>query len=278
MALKKFNPRTPSRRQYTVIDVSDLSKKRPERSLLDKKTRSGGRNNLGRNTNINIGGGHKQRYRVIEFSRSKIGIPGTIAAIEYDPNRTARIALVHYKDGEKRYMLAPIGLEVGQQVLASPDAEIKPGNALPLKSIPTGQPIHNIELKVGGGGQLCRSAGTMAQLAAKEGEYVTINLPSGEMRKIFGECYATIGQVGNSDHINMDIGKAGRSRWLGIRPHNRGVTKNPVDHPMGGGEGRTSGGRHPVSPTGIKAKGFKTRVNKRTQKFIVRSRSKKKSS
>ena len=274
MALKKFKPNTPSRRFMTVSDFSDITTDVPEKSLIVKATKSGGRNNMGRETDINSGGGHKRRYRLIDFKRSKRNIPGKVATIEYDPFRTSRIALVHYSDGEKRYILAPLGLQVGQPILASETADIKPGNALPLKNIPTGENVHNIELKPGRGGQMVRSAGVAAQIVAKEGEYVTLKLPSGEMRKIFGECYATIGSVGNPEHFNITLGKAGRSRWLGIRPHNRGVTKNPVDHPMGGGEGRTSGGRHPVSRTGILAKGKKTRSNKRTNKFIVRDRRK----
>lgn len=274
MALKKFKPTTPSRRYYSVADFSELTKKAPERALTARKLKTGGRNAYGRVTNINKGGGHKRKYRVIDFKRDKVGIPGKVAAIEYDPNRTARIALIHYVDGEKRYILSPIGLRVGATVMTGADAEIKPGNTLPLKNIPTGHSIHNIEIKRGGGGQLVRSAGEAAQLVAKEGTYALVKLPSGEMRKIHMECYATVGQVGNIDHQNIDIGKAGRSRWLNRRPHNRGVTKNPVDHPMGGGEGKSAGGRHPCSPSGLKAKGKKTRVNKRTSKFIVRHRSK----
>lgn len=272
MAVKRFKPITPSRRYYTVADFSEISKKAPEKSLLVKRGPAGGRNAYGRVTNINKGGGHKRRIRVIDFARVKKGVPGVVAAIEYDPNRTARIALIHYKDGEKAYILAPQGLRVGAQVMASPEAEIKPGNALPLRNIPTAQPIHNIELKRGRGGQLVRSAGVAAQLVAKEGEYALLKLPSGEMRKVPLDCYATIGEVSNPDHQNIEIGKAGRSRWLNRRPHNRGVTKNPVDHPMGGGEGKSAGGRHPVSPTGVPAKGKKTRHNKRTDKFIVRRR------
>lgn len=275
MAISKFRPITPARRYLTVADYSELSKVEPEKRLISKYRKTGGRNNLGRNTNINKGGGHKRRYRVIDFARDKVGIPGKVATIEYDPNRSARIALVNYKDGEKRYILAPQGLRVGADIMSGPDAEIVPGNALPLKSIPLGQNIHNIELKRFGGAQLVRSAGVAAQLVAKEGEYALVKLPSGETRKVHIECYASIGMVGNSEHQNIIIGKAGRSRWLGRRPHNRGVTKNPVDHPMGGGEGKTSGGRHPVSPTGVKSKGYKTRVNKRTSKFIVRRRNKK---
>jgi len=275
MALKKFRPMTPTRRYYTVSDFSDLTKKAPEKSLLSSHRNTGGRNNSGRETNINKGGGHKRRYRIIDFKRDKIGVPGKVVAIEYDPNRTARIALVNYVDGEKRYIIAPIGLRAGAEIMAGPEVEIRPGNALPLKNIPVGQNVYNIELKRGGGGQIVRSAGVTAQLAAKEGNYATLKLPSGEMRKVHVECYATIGTVSNPENINIMIGKAGRSAWLGIRPHNRGVTKNPVDHPMGGGEGKTSGGRHPCSRTGQKAKGLKTRVNKRTDKFIVRRRNKK---
>lgn len=274
MALKTFKPITPARRYYTSADFSDVTKSTPEKSLIRKKARSGGRNHFGRQTNINIGGGHKKRYRVIDFKRDKIGVPGSVVAIEYDPNRTARIALINYADGEKRYIIAPQGLTVGQTVMSGPEADIKPGNALPLKNIPVGQSIYNIELKLGRGGQLARSAGNSAQLAAKEDSYALIKLPSGEMRKVLIDCYATIGIVSNPDHSNIVIGKAGRSRWLGIRPHNRGVTKNPVDHPMGGGEGKTSGGRHPCSRTAVPAKGFKTRKNKRTNKFIVRRRGK----
>lgn len=274
MAVKSFRPFTPTRRYLTVSDFSEITASRPEKGLLAKYSGTGGRNNYGRNTNINKGGGHKRRYRIIDFRREKIGIKGTVATIEYDPNRSARIALVVYADGEKRYILAPQGLSVGQVISSGPDAEIKPGNALPLKAVPLGENIHNIEIKRFGGGQLVRSAGNAAQLVAKEGDYATVKLPSGEMRKVSAECYASIGSVGNSDHQNVVIGKAGRSRWLNRRPHNRGVTKNPVDHPMGGGEGKTSGGRHPCSPTGVLAKGLKTRVNKRTQKFIVRRRSK----
>ena len=275
MALRKYKPTTPGRRFYTVSDFAELTRSKPERSLLQKKTRTGGRNNQGRMTNINRGGGHKRRYRVIDFKRNKRDIPGTVAAIEYDPNRTARIALINYVDGEKRYIVAPRGLKVGQQVLAGERADIKPGNALPLRAIPTGEAIHNVELKPGKGGQLVRSAGGAARLAAKEGRYALLRLPSGEMRKVLMDCYATVGVVGNVEHQNLSLGKAGRSRWLGRRPHTRGVAKNPVDHPMGGGEGKSAGGRHPCSPNGLPAKGFKTRSNKRTDKFIIRRRSKK---
>ena len=275
MAMKTFNPSTPARRYMTVADFSELTDKKPERSLLAKKSKSGGRNMWGHCTNINIGGGAKRRYRIIDFKRDKLNIPATVAAIEYDPNRSARIALLNYADGEKRYILAPQGVAVGDKLMSGNEVEIRPGNALPLKSIPTGQPVHNIELKRGGGGQLVRSAGDSAQLLAKEGEYALLRLPSGELRKVHIECYATVGTIGNAEHQNIIIGKAGRSRWLGIRPHNRGVTKNPVDHPMGGGHGKTSGGRHPCNRNGLKTKGLKTRNNKRTDKFIVRRRNSK---
>lgn len=271
---KTFRPYTPARRFTSVADFSDITTSTPEKSLLIKSTKTGGRNSFGRATSINVGGGHKRKYRLVDFRRLKRNIPARVATIEYDPFRTARIALINYADGVKSYILAPIGLQVGQTIQASETAEIKPGNALPLKNIPTGENVHNIELKPGRGGQLVRSAGVAAQIVAKEDDYATLKLPSGEMRKILAECYATIGTVSNPDHLNISMGKAGRSRWLGIRPHNRGVTKNPVDHPMGGGEGRSSGGRHPCSPSGLKAKGLKTRKNKRTNKFIVRDRRK----
>lgn len=275
MGLKLFKPVTPARRYFSGTDFSELSDKvEKPRKLLRKQVRSGGRNSYGRQTDINMGGGHKRRYRLIDFKRDKRDVPGSVDSIQYDPNRSARIALIKYVDGDKRYILAPVGLEVGQPILAGEAAEVKPGNALPLKKIPTGVAIHNIELKVGRGGQLVRSAGTGAQLVAKEGNYVLLRMPSGEMRKILQDCYATIGQLGNVDHKNVSLGKAGRSRWLGIRPHNRGTSKNPVDHPLGGGEGKSKGGRHPVSPTGVPTKGFKTRKNKRTNKFIVRRRRK----
>lgn len=275
MALKKYKPTTPARRYYTVADFSQLSPVKPQKSLLSKRVSSGGRNNQGRMTSINKGGGHKRRFRQVDFRRDKIGVPGKVATLEYDPNRSARIALIHYADGEKRYILAPQGLAIGQEVMAGPEAPVKPGNALPLRVIPLGESIHNVELKLGHGGQLVRSAGTSARLAAKEGKYAFLRMPSSEMRKVFLECYATIGTVGNPDHQNIDLGKAGRSRWMNRRPHTRGVAKNPVDHPMGGGEGKAAGGRHPCSPNGIPAKGFKTRSNKRTDKFIVRRRKKK---
>ena len=272
MGIKSYKPTSPARRYYSVSDFADVTKTEPERSLVEKQTSTGGRNNVGRITSRFRGGGHKQRYRIIDFKREKIGVPATVAAIEYDPNRTARIALLHYADGEKRYILAPDGLAVGTSVVSSRNADIKPGNSLTLRFIPPGTSIHNVELKKGKGGQLVRSAGVAAQLMAKDGEYAQVRLPSGEIRKVHLDCRATVGQVSNIDHANISLGKAGRSRWLGRRPHNRGVTMNPVDHPMGGGEGRTSGGRHPCSPWGQLAKGLKTRNNKRTDSMIVRRR------
>ncbi len=274
MGIKKYKPTSPARRYYTVSDFEDITTDEPERSLLEKKNSTGGRNNYGRITSRFRGGGHKQRYRVIDFKRNKIGVPARVASIEYDPNRSARIALLHYADGEKSYILAPDGLAVGVEVVSSQKADIKPGNSLRLRHIPTGTSIHNIELKVGKGGQLVRSAGGAAQLMAKDGDYAQVRLPSGEIRKVFLDCRATVGQVSNVEHGNLSIGKAGRTRWLGKRPHNRGVTMNPVDHPMGGGEGRTSGGRHPCSPWGQLSKGLKTRNNKRTDGMIIRRRNK----
>jgi large subunit ribosomal protein L2 len=272
MGIKNFKPTSPARRYYSVSDFKEITKSEPERSLIEKQTSTGGRNNNGRITSRFRGGGHKQRYRIIDFRRDKIGIPATVAAVEYDPNRTARIALLHYADGEKRYILAPDGLSVGAKLVASRNADIKPGNSLTLRYIPPGTSIHNIEVKKGKGGQLVRSAGVAAQLMAKDGDYAQVRLPSGEIRKVHLDCRATIGQVSNPDHANITLGKAGRARWLGRRPHNRGVTMNPVDHPMGGGEGRSSGGRHPCSPWGQLAKGLKTRNNKRTDGMIIRRR------
>jgi large subunit ribosomal protein L2 len=276
MGIKNYKPTSPARRFYQVSDFSEITKSEPERSLLEKKTSTGGRNNHGRITSRFRGGGHKQRYRIIDFRRNKIGVPARVASVEYDPNRSARIALLNYADGEKRYILAPDGLEVGAEVLSSQKADIKPGNCLRLRHIPPGTTIHNIEMRKGKGGQMVRSAGTAAQLMAKDGEYAQVRLPSGEIRRIHVDCRATVGQVSNQEHGNISIGKAGRTRWLGRRPHNRGVTMNPVDHPMGGGEGRSSGGRHPCSPWGQLAKGLKTRKNKRTDNMIVRRRKKKK--
>jgi len=256
----------------TTLTFEEITKSTPEKGLTEPKRRTGGRDNKGRTRIRFIGGGHKQRYRIVDFRRDKPGVPAKVAAIEYDPNRSANLALLHYLDGEKRYILAPEGLKVGTAILSGEMADILPGNALPLKAIPAGTMIHNIELRHGKGGQMVRSAGGAAQLVAKEGEYAQVKLPSGEVRKVHVECMATIGQVGNIDHKNVSIGKAGRNRWLGKRPHNRGVAMNPIDHPHGGGEGKTSGGRHPVTPWGKPTKGAKTRRNKRTQQFIVKRR------
>ncbi|MFU8857768.1 MAG: 50S ribosomal protein L2 [Deferrisomatales bacterium] len=272
MAIKRYRPTSAGRRFMSVSTFEEITEATPEKSLLRPLKRSGGRNNRGRITCRHIGGGHKRRYRVIDFRRDKREIPAKVSSIQYDPNRSARIALLTYLDGEKRYILAPKELRVGDRLEAGPAVEVRPGNALPLGSIPLGTLVHNVELKPGKGGQLCRSAGTYGQLMAKEGDYAQIRLPSGEVRKVRVECYATVGQVGNEDHENRRIGKAGRSRWLGIRPTVRGVAMNPIDHPHGGGEGRTSGGRHPVSPWGVPTKGKKTRKNKATDQYIVRRR------
>ncbi|MBI1908683.1 MAG: 50S ribosomal protein L2 [Deltaproteobacteria bacterium] len=273
MGIKTFRPLTPSLRYTTRLDFSELSKKKdPEKSLLRSLRKSGGRNNSGRVTMRFIGGGHKRRYRIIDFRRDKRGVPGRIDSIQYDPNRSCFIALVFYKDGEKRYILAPLGLKVGDEVVASAEAEIRIGNSLPLQNIPVGTEIHNLELSEGRGGQVVRSAGSFAQLLAKEGEWAQVKLPSGEVRAVSIKCQATIGQLGNLDHENISFGKAGRSRWLGILPHNRGVAMNPVDHPHGGGEGKSKGGNHPTSPWGLPTKGYKTRQNKRTERFIVKDR------
>ncbi|ABA87963.1 ribosomal protein L2 [Syntrophotalea carbinolica DSM 2380] len=270
MAIKKYKPTSAGRRHMTSADFADITAAKPEKSLVEKLNKSGGRNNAGRITKRHTGGGHKRKYRVIDFRREKKEIPAKIASIEYDPNRSARIALACYADGEKRYILAPLGLKVGDVVIASEQADIKPGNALSIRSIPLGTWVHNIELKIGKGGQLARSAGTYAMIAAKEGKYAQLRLPSGEVRLVLQDCCATVGQVGNVQHENVKIGKAGRNRWLGKRPQSRGVAMNPVDHPHGGGEGKSSGGRHPVTPWGVPTKGYKTRVNKRTDRFIVR--------
>lgn len=275
MPVKVYKPTSPGRRQMSVLDFSELTKKAPEKTLLGGRTRQrGGRNNGGNVTVRFQGGGHKRRYRVIDWRRDKAGIPARVAAIEYDPNRSAHIALLHYSDGEKRYILAPVGLQVGDPVMSGPEADIRPGNAMPLANIPLGTVVHNVELKPGRGAQMVRAAGTGAQLMAREGALATLRMPSGEQRYVRVQCRATIGQVGNVDHENVSIGKAGRSRWLGRMPHNRGVTMNPVDHPMGGGEGRSSGGRHPCTPWGVPTKGHKTRKNQRTDKFIVKRRGK----
>ncbi|HET8645636.1 MAG TPA: 50S ribosomal protein L2 [Vicinamibacteria bacterium] len=272
MALKKFNPTSPGRRFMTALTFEEITKDRPEKSLTEPKKRTGGRNNKGHITIWWRGGGHKKRYRTVDFRRDKVGVPAKVAAVEYDPNRTARLALLHYADGEKRYILWPDGLAVGATVVSSDTADILPGNCLPLRAIPAGTSVHNLELRPGKGGQIVRSAGGAAQLVAKEGDYAQVKLPSGETRRLHIDCRATVGQIGNIDHKNVSFGKAGRKRWLGRRPHNRGVSMNPVDHPHGGGEGKTSGGRHPVTPWGKPTKGAKTRQNKRTQGFIVKRR------
>ncbi len=274
MAMRQIKPTNPASRFQSYSSFEEITRSRPEKSLTEGKSSSGGRNNKGQLTSWFRGGGHKRRYRKIDFKRDKRGVPATVAAIEYDPNRSARIALLHYADGEKRYILWANGLAIGAQVEAGEAAEVNVGNALPLRRIPLGTVIHNIELKIGKGGQLVRGAGAGAQLMAKEGDYAQVKLPSGEVRRIHIECYATIGQVGNLEHENVSFGKAGRQRWLGRKPHNRGVAMNPVDHPMGGGEGRSSGGRHPCSPWGWPTKGYKTRNNKRTDTMIVRRREK----
>jgi large subunit ribosomal protein L2 len=274
MGIKKLSPTSPARRYQTYLTNDDLTTDKPYKPLLDTKKRTNGRNNLGKVTVRHRGGGHKRHYRIIDFKRDKIGIPGKVATIEYDPNRSARIALVNYVDGEKRYIIAPAGLQVGQAILSGPEADILTGNALPIKNIPLGTQIHNIELKPGKGGQMARSAGSFAQLVAKEAGVAQLRLPSGEIRLVSVDCMATVGQVGNAEHENVSVGKAGRSRWKGIRPTVRGVAMNPVDHPHGGGEGKTSGGRNPVTPWGQPTRGYKTRYNKRTDKFIVKRRTK----
>jgi len=275
MAIKRVKPTSPGRRFQTYATFEEITKKAPEKALLGKIKKSGGRNANGRITSRRRGGGHKRFYRLIDFKRDKDGIPAKVASIEYDPNRSARIALLHYADGEKRYILAPQNVGVGDTIMSGPEADIKPGNALPLTNIPLGTQIHNIELKLGKGGQIVRSAGTFAQLMAKEDRYAMVKLPSGEVRMVLAKCKATIGQLGNVTHENCHLGKAGRSRWLGRRPKVRGVAMNPVDHPMGGGEGRSSGGRHPCTPWGQPTKGYRTRKNKRTDRYIVKRRNRK---
>ena len=275
MGIKKFKPVTPTLRYRTVSDFAEVTKSEPEKSLLRPHKKTGGRNNAGRISTRHRGGGHKRRYRVIDFKRTKHDVPARVAAIEYDPNRSARIALLFYADGEKRYIIAPKGLEVGAQVVSGDSAPFNVGNAMPLERIPLGTLVHNIEMKPGRGGQMARGAGTYAQLMAKEGKNVTLRLPSGEMRMVNRHCLATIGEVGNAEHENIVIGKAGKSRWLGRRPTVRGVVMNPIDHPHGGGEGRTSGGRHPSSPWGWKTKGKKTRRAQPSDRFIVRRRNQK---
>jgi large subunit ribosomal protein L2 len=274
MPVKSFKPTTATRRFQTVLTREGLTKKKPEKSLLEGKKRTGGRSSTGRVSSRFIGGGHKQAYRIIDFKRDK-HIAAVVASIEYDPNRSARIALLHYVDGEKRYILAPVGIEVGRKVMSGPQADILAGNSLPLRNIPAGTVVHNVELKPGKGGQMARSAGAQVQLISREGDLALLKLPSGEVRRVLADCSATVGQVGNVEHENVSLGKAGRTRWLGKRPHNRGVSMNPVDHPHGGGEGKTSGGRHPVTPWGQPTRGFKTRNNKRTDKWIVTRKQKK---
>ena len=272
MAIRKLKPVTPTQRFRTVADFAEITRSTPEKSLLEPLPRTGGRNNFGRITVRHKGGGHKRQYRKIDFKRNKHDVPAKVFSIEYDPNRSARICLLHYLDGDKRYIIWPKGLAVGDEIVAGADVSFNTGNALPLERIPLGTMVHNIELNLGKGGQMARSAGSFAQVMAKEGEYVTLRLPSGEVRMVHKRCYATIGEVGNAEHENVVSGKAGRSRWLGIRPTVRGVAMNPVDHPHGGGEGRTSGGRHPVTPWGMPTKGYKTRKKKPSDNFIVRRR------
>ena len=275
MGIRTYKPYTETRRFQTGLTFEELTTNRPHKPLVEPKQRISGRNNRGELTIWRRGGGHKRQYRVIDFKRDKTGIPARVATVEYDPNRSAFISLLHYADGEKRYILYPSGLKVGDNVVSGPEADIVVGNALPLRNIPAGTMIHNLELRLGKGGQLVRSAGGAAQLLSKEGDYAQVRLPSGEVRKIHVDCMASIGQIGNVDHENVSIGKAGRRRWMGIRPTVRGVAMNPVDHPLGGGEGRTSGGRHPVTPWGKPTRGYKTRHNRQTDRFIVKTREKK---
>jgi large subunit ribosomal protein L2 len=274
MPIRKYKPTSPGRRFQTVQTFDEITAHEPYKPLTEPLRKSGGRNNTGELTSWWRGGGHKRAYRLIDFKRDKIDIPAKVTTIEYDPNRSARIALVTYADGEKRYILHPHGLKVGHTIVAGPGVDILPGNALPLRNIPLGTQVHNVELKPGKGGQLARSAGASVQVVAKEGDYATLKMPSSEVRLVHMDCMATIGQVGNLDHENVSAGKAGRSRWLGKRPHVRGVAMNPVDHPLGGGEGKTAGGRHPVSPWGMPTKGYKTRNRKQTDRFIVSRRQK----
>ncbi|MBO4678992.1 MAG: 50S ribosomal protein L2 [Lachnospiraceae bacterium] len=272
MAVKKYKPTSAGRRHMTSLVTEGGSSSSPEKSLVESLNRSGGRNNTGRITKRHTGGGHKRKYRIIDFKRDKRDIPAKVVTIEYDPNRSCRIALLSYVDGEKRYIIAPMGLSIGDEIVSGENVDIKPGNALPIRSIPLGTSVHNIELKLGKGGQLARSAGSFAVVTAKEGKYSQIRLPSGEVRMVLQDCFATVGQVGNLEHENVKLGKAGRNRWLGVRPQSRGVAMNPVDHPHGGGEGRSSGGRHPCTPWGVPTKGYKTRTNKRSDSFIVKRR------
>jgi large subunit ribosomal protein L2 len=274
MVTRRVKPTSPGRRFQSYASFEEITKKKPEKNLLRIIKKSGGRNANGRITSRHRGGGHKRHYRIVDFKRDKVGIPANVASIEYDPNRSARIALLQYVDGEKRYILAPLHLSVGDVVMSGPEADIKPGNTLPLKNIPLGTHIHNIELRPDKGGQIVRSAGTYAQLMAKEDRYALVKLPSSEVRMVLLNCMATVGQIGNVTHENIVLGKAGRKRWHGKRPKVRGVAMNPVDHPMGGGEGRSSGGRHPCTPWGVPTKGYRTRKNKRTDRFIVKRRTK----
>ena len=275
MGIKTYRPYTETRRFQTGLTFEELTTSQPHKPLLEPKTRISGRNNRGQLSIWHRGGGHKRMYRIIDFKRDKFGVPARVASVEYDPNRSAFISLLHYADGDKRYILYPLGLKVGDKVVSGPDADIVVGNALPLKNIPAGTMIHNIELRPGKGGQLVRSAGGAAQLLAKEGDYAQVRLPSGEVRKVYMDCIATIGQLGNVEHENISIGKAGRKRWMGIRPTVRGVAMNPVDHPHGGGEGKTSGGRNPTTPWGKPTRGYKTRHNKQTDRLIVKRRERK---
>jgi len=272
MAIVKTKPTSPGRRFVVKVTTADLHEGDPYAPLVAKKTRNGGRNNLGRITTRQRGGGHKRRYRIVDFKRKKFGIPGTVERLEYDPNRSAHIALILYKDGERAYIIAPRGIAAGDQIVSADDAPISTGNCLPLRNMPLGTTVHCVELKPGKGAQIARSAGTSVQLVARDGHYATLRLRSGEMRKVHTDCRAVIGEVGNSEHSLRSLGKAGANRWRGIRPTVRGVAMNPVDHPHGGGEGRTSGGRHPCSPWGVPSKGYKTRTNKRTDRMIVRGR------
>ena len=272
MGIRKVKPTSAGRRFQTYATFEEITVDRPYKPLVEPLRKTGGRNNVGRVTAWQRGGGHKRLYRIIDFKRNKEGIAARVATIEYDPNRSSHIALLHYADGEKRYILCPVGLKVGDQLMTGPESDIKPGNCLKLANLPLGAVVHNIEMRPGKGGQLARSAGTSAQLIAREGKYATLRMPSGEMRMISVECKATVGQVGNIDHENISLGKAGRTRWAGKRPHVRGVAMNPVDHPMGGGEGRSSGGRHPCSPWGVPSKGYRTRTAKLSDKFIIHRR------
>lgn len=274
MPIRSYKPTSPGRRTMTVLDYAEITTDRPHRPLTEPLHKSGGRNNHGQLTSWWRGGGHKRSYRIIDFKRDKKDIPAKVSTVEYDPNRSSRIALVTYADGEKRYILHPVGLKVGDTVVSGMNVDILPGNTLPLKNIPLGTLIHNVELRPGKGGQMARSAGAAVQLVAKDGQYATVRMPSGEVRQINQDCVATIGQVGNVDHENVSVGKAGRNRWKGWRPHVRGVAMNPVDHPLGGGEGKTSGGRHPVTPWGVPTKGYKTRSRKDTDRFIIERRKK----